>query len=515
MSDLNRKYVAAANVTRYDVEIVVVTDEAGAAFNTALRRVERETKEQDPETWDVLRGPGRQLRWRRATNPTPAMFNTTQGLATQHLVKVCADLRPSLNPTIALHVEVLAAAAQKMVDTDSPVAALLLESITELGDELITVFAASHTERTDLAAWLAQTGLPVTVQCHSKGGATFEQGYVVGPPRAFSPALLLSPAALEHSFVMPHWDTRRALPQNPLAEIVPLVIVPGSTPFFVGGPATAPEPEPASDPDPAQQDVDSLDPAPVWAATSSRPVVEGEQLARRVLLAGGFATWLDTGGDRVRTLTPSNAREQLITTHAPPGPDRLGSRNKELAPGHYLLLREGVTESQALYNSAVKHMGPRGAEAAASAALWKANLRALIERLGAAGVQRRFSDAGIGVDTRAEGWTSTTLVRPRSLQDFTKLLSLLGLPHFPHVHLANDLNRARYAVVKQMTATLKEITTTADLHELQRTGHLHFVSPGVSGMVAARVLAISPHTTPIAGQNLRALEKDTGSQWLT
>jgi hypothetical protein len=259
-------------------------------------------------------------------------------------------------------------------------------------------------------------------------------------------------------------------------------------------------------PDRLRRVEDQLKPAPAWVRPKFRLPVGGDEVhARRVLLCGGLSIMLDLEGETIRTLDPDR-----------PAGGRVRMRDVEdVDSGTYLVLREGQTESEPLYARALARLAARADAVERSQTEWKSALR---ERLhaGSAEVTRSLRALGVKAAAQAPAWTARTLARPNSDADFEILLRWLGVPLEPFREHANLVRRARSQAVVDVKEALEAALGDADMRGLERVGFLKLdlELEGFAGIVATRVLALSPHLDVVARSELRIPREDTRARWL-
>jgi hypothetical protein len=495
------RYQAAALVAAGTAELVEVADESGAYLDAALKRLISHLQPEDPEVWQEVLAIGRQLRWRLATNPSPASFHADGDEIVDALVGVCERRILASDVATRQLLQDLSARADSAYRSHRPVAAVLLESLADLECESCIVVAASGRAENSIRNWFTSIGVeaPVLRASRRDQPRVVEQAYVIGSPSIFSPSLLTAPRARSITYIFPSWVQDRSLPKSPFSDVAEGAIRPRKRIFKVGK-----EPVLA---DPPVDVEDELIPQPVWSRDSVlRPPRHDEVLARKVLLAGGLAIMLDQEGEHIRTLYPEQ----------PPG-ERVELGDVSLiAIGSYLVLREGTTQSEMLYEQALELLGPRGPLAKASQEEWKQSLEQRLDLQGASAVARSLRMVGIRRADRAGPWTGPTMVRPQADHDFELLLQWLGLPKQPHFELATALRRARLQAAQDVREILEKAVSTANLDELQRRGFIRMglELPGFRSIIATRVLAISPHLEPVARQEVRLTFEDRSAQWL-
>ncbi|MBF6842257.1 hypothetical protein, partial [Acinetobacter baumannii] len=113
-------------------------------------------------------------------------------------------------------------------------------------------------------------------------------------------------------------------------------------------------------------------------------------------------------------------------------------------------------------------------------------------------------------------WTDPLLIRPMSDEDFEKLLHWLNIPVNPMFRNATNLRRTIHQVSAEIGRQLEKAVSAADLAELDLHGHLSLEveAEGFRGIIATRVLAISPTPTLVSRHEARVPFKDRSGQWL-
>jgi hypothetical protein len=495
---LNQRYAASASLAREGVEIVAIGDPAGARFNVAVRRLMGLAREQTGAYLEDLVGAAKALRWRQITQPQPAAFNPSrQHLATE-VIKHARRLHGAIGDQSLLD-EVMASASA-LAEADPEVGSALLSSIDEVGADACVVVAASRAAATGLEPWLRDHGvLVLTAGDLEREQPERDQAYVVGPPRFFRSSLVTAPVTGAVSFLLPAWFGDRTIPLSAIASYAEGAIR-IETRVFVEGDTSEPVVDLPGD------DEDEYLPQPVWGRRrdDDREPTSEEVEARKLLLSGNLAMWLDDG-DRIRSLDPDQpCGERVIYTDV-----------SAVQPGTYLLLRQGATERSALYQAAIAGL-PRGDAVDRSQAAWK---QLLAERIHEAGYRRlvqQLRDAGVKTADRARAWTDPNLIRPVNDQDFETLLQWLGIPVQPAFGYATMLRRTLYQVSAEIGKQLEGAISAAELSELDVTGHLSLdiKTEGFRGILATRVLAVSPFSEVVSRHDARVPFEDRSGQWL-
>jgi hypothetical protein len=123
---------------------------------------------------------------------------------------------------------------------------------------------------------------------------------------------------------------------------------------------------------------------------------------------------------------------------------------------------------------------------------------------------------GVRSAERARAWTDPNLIRPNSDSDFEATLGWLGVPRDPAMAYANRLRRALYQASAAIRDELESAVSRADLDVLDRRGYLTLgvETAGFRGILATRVLAVSPGTALVQRRDARVPFEDGGARWL-
>lgn len=495
---LNARYAAVKSLVRSSVEIVVVGDPQGALLNTVVRQLLLAVRDDGPGIWDDLVGATKALRWRRVIEPQPTGRNPAVRDSARQVIHEVQRLRGAIaSETLLDNVE---AAAAAVAESDSPVGAVLMRSVEEVGADACVVVAANRPARAAVENWLAEYGaLVVAAGELEREQLDVDLAYVIGPPRLFNAALVTAPVTSEINFLMPAWFADRSVPQSAIAPYAEGAIRVTSRVLHEGDEAGLVFHEAEVE--------DELLPEPVWGLRQSprREPASGEVEAHKVLLSGSHAIWLDDG-DRIRSLDPTQPVGERVT-YIPIDAVRVGT---------YLLLRRGETEHGALYEEALSLLNDRKEAIDSTQRAWKNRLVERLLELGYNEVVVQLQAKGVRTAERARAWTDPHLIRPHSDHDFECLLEWLEIPFWPTIKHANQLRKKLYQASADVREELETAVSTTDLSDLERTGHLLSEGQvkGVRGILAARVLAISPHSEIVPRQESRTLFEDQSGRWL-
>lgn len=497
------RYARSAGLVRNGVELDIVGDPIGARFNAAARRLILLARDDVGGMWDDLVAPTKALRWRLLTQPQPTQFGASVQEASTEVASIARDLQAAVSLDAQRLLAELAAAAEAVAATDPVVGGVLLESILEATAGACVVVAVSGAAAAGLESWLRPLGFQVSTVAELLREQLFiESGYAVGPPRFFTSSLVTAPMTRTLNFVFPAWFADRQLPGSPLAARAEGGIRIRAREFSIGD---ASEPDVASREEGVEEE--ALLPQAAWIPPDSPPREPGpdEVTARCLYLSGGFRMWLDDDGEWIRAVDPSQ-----------PGGARVGNLDiEEVRPGAYLLLRDGQSERGALYEVALQLMGAQRKAVEDSQAAWKGALRDRLHQLGRPTVIRQLLSAGVRTIDRVPAWTEPLLARPRSNQDFEKLLRWLGVPIHPTYELATALRSHRMKASNKIGDQLEAVVAIADMSRLERDGYLRLEldANGFRGIIATRVIDISPYPEIIPHNEARVLQPDRSVTW--
>lgn len=500
IASLNRRYAASAQLARAGVELVTVGDPTGARLNAAVRRLMLVTQDDGPELWEDLVGAVKSLRWRLVTQPQPIKFNHAVVDAVEQVNRQVRRMRRAIQDEALL--DELLDAGEAVGAADPVLGDVLVSSIEEVGASECVVVAASKAAQMALSEWLSDRGVLVrTAGALEHEQPALDQAYVVGPPRFYPSSLVTAPVTSEVSFILPAWFGDRSIPRSAIAAYADGAIrVEGRV--FTEGDISEPEDEGTS------ADVnDEFLPQPNWRVGSPADREPGadEVEARKILLSGNLAIWLDDG-DRIRALDPEQPRGERVVY----------SEVGAVRPGVFLLLRKGETERGALYRAALEKLAGKGPSIEAAQKAWKEKLTLRLQEFTYRRAVSELSARGVKTADRARAWTEPSLVRPNRDEDFKGLLQWLGIPIQPTFAFATMLRRAHHQASADLREQLERAISEGDLSALERDGHwlLESKREGSRALIATRVLAVSPHKEIVSRHDARVPFEDRSGQWL-
>ena len=497
----NARYQAIGNLVVNGATLRISTDPLGQSFNDIVLDLNRMARNENDTALVDLLGAARLLRWRLMTHPQPLSLNAPILDIAAAVINEIRQLRGSLALEGELLLDSLEGRVVQITESDPAIGILLSRILDGLtSDANSVIVATSTTAAMGIKMWLGSHGLPVFSHSDlSLRREIWETEFVIGPPRFFPSGLVSAPSAPSINFLLPDWFHDRSIPRSPISRYSDGPIEIRTFMFGILEPVDESVAEVTTE--------EEVLPQPVWdlGKELEREPSQDEVVARLVLLSGGLAIFLDDG-ERIRCLDPSQ-----------PKGERVNFRDvSSVGVGTYLLLSEGQTERGILYQEALRLMGTRKTVVEASQSRWKALLEDRISKVGYAKVEKELWDLGVQTIDRIRAWTEPTLVRPQRVQDFQILLNWLGVPVDTTLELANELRRNRSKANANIRERLEDAVDKSDLTQIDVFGHLRMDlgTDGVRGIIATRLLGISPRTEYVSRAEARIPFSSSRSKWL-
>ncbi|MBF4573173.1 hypothetical protein ITJ64_11645 [Herbiconiux sp. VKM Ac-1786] len=493
------RYQTTSDVIGGAVEIFAVGDPASARLNIAVQGVHQAIRDDGAGLWDDVLGASRLLRWRLVTQPLPVEINLALRDGVESLLAEVRKIRNAVGRDGGRLLDAIEIAAVSTLEEDPAAGEILQTSVDEVGANDCVIVVAGAAAAAAFSRWIGPSGVAIeTASGFTSSIATREQAYVVGPPRYFVPSVVTSPSSRAVCYITPAWFKDRSIPVSAVSAHAENPIQVRVRTFEIGNVLLRSEA--------LNAEFDELEPQPNWGDPEpGRVPAMSEVLARRVVLSGSFEVFLDDG-DRIRSLSPQQpVGERVAYTDV-----------NAVRPGSYLLLREGKTERQAMYDEAISLLGADGAAAEESQRNWKAALQSRMDRIGVAEASAELSKLGVTRSSRCGVWVEQTVVRPQSDHDFAVLLDWLGSPVESTIAIASTIRKLRSQVSVNVRLNLEKAAADADLGELESNGHLSLVNRqlGFRGIIATRVLHVSPRREVIPRSDARVLRTSGGVKWL-
>ena len=496
---LNLRYQASADLLRDGVEIVIVGDPLGARFKSALHSVLSLAKIIDDCESDALIAVAKKFCWKLLTQPQPLQFNSCLVGLSNELKERANRVRKAIGEDALL--DELVSASIDASSANSSIGAMLMKSMKEIGiDSEVVIVAADRPAALGIKAWLqGSDARVVTVSEFEQAWQDREQAYVIGPPRLYPSALVTAPTISSISFLYPAWFSDSRVPGSAISSYAEGAIRVGARIFREGKVSSTGQ-------EPVIEDLNDYFCQPLWGPRNVDVSGSsgGRVKARKLLLSGDFAIWLDNGS-RIRAFDPQQPEDERVVF----------VNVSTVCSGSYLLLRIGETERGVLYKKAIKDL-PNGNDVVAAQNAWKNALLERIDKLGHVQVMRELRDLNVKAANQVEAWVDADLIRPRYDYDFTRLLEYLKIPMQPTYDYATYLRKKTCQISKKITVCLEKAMSVVDTSELELKGHLKLdlETEGLRGLLVARVLAVSPFEERVARSKVRIPFEDYGGHWL-
>lgn len=443
----------------------------------------------------------RNLRWKWSTVPGPIVTAPSESTFIDMLRRSLISLEPSLGALqkgiVRRCLEIIDYVESNPI---SPITEVLIESLQDGQEESLCVVIANTQCIPDSKAWLQSQGYRgmAVPRSDMSGTPPQDQLILIGTPNLFGPGAYTAPRSSRQMYIYPAWVPVKALPESRLGRWMDAPIVRERKVFPVGSVT------PARGSSDLEQGLPELE--PVWTEVDNRAPRPEEVLARKVMLAGGYSMMLDIDGARIRAFDPD----------ADPD-DRIQQLDvAEVRPGTVLVLRQGTTDSGALLEATRRTLGPRSDHIMAAQKMWKDLLERKIGLHGSEWVDRNLRRLGMRVYPRSEDWIRLEVSGPRSDADFSLLLTWLDLKPQEYIKAAHEFRAARSLAIVDIRRDLENSFSKVELEAFKRQGYLSLESDKghFARMLAARVLAIAPHTEPVHRQTVRIVRKDRNALWL-
>lgn len=476
----------------------LLEDAEGAEFNQAVNRFVSEVREINDDNVKTAVSMAKCLRWRRFMQPQPVAFDRKGRELIEQLERQCEDARKVVANGVLP--DLLLSSAQRLLEDDSAVVKeLRLLDSEDDGDYLLVV--RDRKTVTLIQSWLEHQNLQVSaVQDIRSERHWFDFVHVLGFPQAFCSSMFSSPVGDDIEYVFPSWISYRSLPESSLMGLVenPISMTVHNSEIFDSTIRTTKGE--------AEDDLSWYLPEPVWNVPPRDPSCCSSDLvdARQIYLSGGWETWLDDG-ERIRTLEIDKITGAKVSNLAP----------EEVTVGSYLLLREHGSERGILKTLAQSRI-PRAEETISEQRVWKERLLVRIKQIGVERVRRELKALGVGAYRQVDTWSDMELIRPKSDDDFLRLLDWLEIPREPTFQDVRTLQCEVRRVSHEITAELENQASRVNLEELERQGHMYFQvsTDGVRSMVATRVMAIRSSVQKVPNSFTRTLRKNNCGWWI-
>lgn len=501
LKEIRDIYKVVKKASTSPVEIVSVTDNVGEQLTLLLRKIRSEIEPFTDSFWDEALALLAGIRWHWSLSPGSPLLNQRLQEMLQSIAVQLEVLR--LRGAKAEHLE----AIQELIELVrcaplSPMAEVLQEYLfdgtgMDVGLVLPRRYLAEQ-YRDSVSSVFPETRL--LGRDDVQDTPPVEQLLFMGSPQLFGEHAWQAPRAEEQVFVVPNWIAKTGLPVSPLQN---LYINPYRR--VVKHSAASQLPKITEDPLSMMGFSAYTGPGETPANQDSGPLGVDEVWARQVTLADGRSTMLDVEGEQVRTLDP----------WAEPGQRVKLTDVEEVQTGSYLVLRVGASETDALRDLTVAHLGGDSASVLAAHSLWKSKLSTQLRRHGERWVRRKLLEFGMQTLPRVEAWCLASTFGPRADDDFALLMIWLDLSPHRFLQARSQLRSAQSIVTHAIRTDMETRLSGGDMQKLVSQGTLEIEAEteGVAGMLAGEVVAVSSELKRVRKHQLRVLETGRRLKW--
>ena len=503
--DAEASYRRCRELQRVGVEVIAVAEPPVARLDRLARSLISRSQMAGSEAIEPLVQAVKSVRWKALTTPVPFEQSATVQNAIELVHAELNGMRGTLAERSEGLVQELDKCLKELTSYQPAIGQVLKRSLAEVGSMNPAVLLPNFGAKAETKAWFALLGIEAPVVSHGDLRAAADDAelvYAIGPPRFFNWSLFSSGITDELIFIVASWFRDWELPASHFLDVAEEPVSISCRVQFEGG---------TPDGEDEDREVHPRDkrflPQPIWEIKDpvTRERQPGEVIARRVLLAGERAIWLDNG-DRIRCLDPILPEGERVFYVPVPS----------VGVGTILVLREGVTLHGVPLEMAVSALEAEGIDARGTQIHWKHALSESLRAHGESHVQAELQKLGVIAYSQVRSWVESTLTRPSRDSDFLNLLSFLGLSDS---HCFNNATRLRSQASIETVAVRERLETAValgDLEQLQRSGYVAFdiAEDGFRGIIATRVLAISETEHLVPRNELRRLQEDRNSLWL-
>lgn len=509
LAEVAKRYSAVEALQRNGVTLLQVVDDVMSELDNLLRQVSVLARTNAYSPWGDLYQMLSRVYWCLLLSPLPFQRNpllrNAVGTLTPSLERMRATVTEQSLVTRAI------AVVEAVARSEVRVSVVLEESVNDVGRDRSVLLTANRRSRELFRNDEAFRGVLTLTQGELVKMPALDADitFYVGPPVVFPASSVAAPRTEEVTFVFPQTFRVRALPESMLTQFAPRPLKYRVREQLVGTPSHLKSEHTETNVD---LEADLL--AAPWQHTEAPGSDEAGSdaggidyepvLANKVLLAGGRATWIESDADRIRALDVS---------------DSGGLRLKqvpvdEIDTDTVLILREGASEAVLLRQRAIDMHGDRGKEVWEQQTVWKSALQSQIAERGLSYVEARLKKAGVRAYRQVRAWTYPETIRPRSDEDFARLLAWLQLPIEPHYTAANDLRKFTLVASREFQKAIEAALQIVDPDDLDETGYVVVSHEGGARVVAARVLDVAPRPQRVSPSLLRVSVPDKGAKWL-
>jgi len=235
----------------------------------------------------------------------------------------------------------------------------------------------------------------------------------------------------------------------------------------------------------------------LFANSSREKTSENQKLCRQIALANDKQVFIDVDGEQdfVHSV-------EIDLNHAI---RKIEISPRDLKIGDYIILREGQSDTEVLYMKARELIGPSIDKIEAHQKEWKSALKKILLQSDLKELNRTLKDKGMKSTNRLNDWTDPNLRRPLRDDDFTILLTHLGLDVEKYLNSASVLKRTILQVAVNFRRQLTAAIESLDGSTLKESGTHVITSPidGVANLFISRVVGVSAQESYVDAQRIR------------
>lgn len=237
-----------------------------------------------------------------------------------------------------------------------------------------------------------------------------------------------------------------------------------------------------------------------WARNNTYEVKtqDGQELCRQFALANGKQVFIQIDGGDLDfvNVVAVDSQNQLTQSEISP---------RSVGVGNFIVLREGQSDSEALFLQATSNLGSRYAEIEANQQVWKSTLQAAIDKNSLGKISRNLVDLGLKSENRIKDWTNPSLRRPLRDEDFRILLKYLGLNVNTYYESATLLRRTILQTAMEFRYQLEKAINDIPVKNLSIEGTVVIKAPvsGIANLFVSRIVGVSPIEVYVDRQKIR------------
>ena len=235
----------------------------------------------------------------------------------------------------------------------------------------------------------------------------------------------------------------------------------------------------------------------ILANSSRERTSENQKLCRQIALANGKQVFIDVDGDQDFV--------HSVEVDASGSIRRIEISPRDLKIGDYIILREGQSDTEALYMKARELIGPNIDKIEAHQHEWKYALKRLLLKSDLKVLNRTLKDKGMKSVNRLTDWTDPNLRRPLRDDDFAIILTYLGLNVDKYLNSASILKRTILQVAVNFRHQLTAAIENLDGNALTESGTHVITSPvdGIANLFISRIVGVSTEEVYVDTQRIR------------